>query len=126
MQEFFALALHQLGDGDAGPAFDDLCDFLLRHLVTQKVALLCALGKLLFVRKLLFQLRQLAVFQPCGRFKVIFLFGALNLRAQLLDTLTKLLHLADGVFLVLPLGLHAVELFALLGQLLAKLGQTAL
>ena len=46
-------------------------------------------------------------------------------RAWLLDLLAQLLHAADGVLFVLPLGLHRVERLALLGQLLLQFVQAA-
>ena len=126
LQELFTLTLDQLGHGNARPAFDDLCNFLLGDLVAQEIALLRALRKTFLLGKLLFQLRQLTVFQTRSRFQIIFLLGTLDLGAHLLDALTELLHLADSVFLVFPLCLHAVELITLLGQLLAQFGKSAL
>ena len=126
VQELISLPLHQLGHGDAGPALDDLRDLLLCHLVPQEVALPCRTCQGFLVLQLLFQLRQLAVFQPRRRLQIIALLGLLDLRAQVFDALTKLLHLSDAVFLVLPLGLHGVELFPLLGKLLAQLRESAL
>ena len=126
MQELFALALDELCDRDAGPALDDLCDLLLRDLVAQEVALLGVLRQRLFLRQLLPELGQLAVLQTGGRLEVIALLCLLDLRTELFDLLTQLLDLADGILLVFPLGLHGVELIALLCQLLAQLRQAAL
>ena len=126
VQELIPLPLHQLGHGDAGPALDDLGDLLLRHLVPQEVALPCGTGQGLLMLQLLFQLRQLAVLQPRRRLQVVALLGLFDLGADALDALTKLLDLADAVFLVLPLGFHGVELLPLLGKLLPQLLQTAL
>ena len=40
VQELLAFALDQLGDGDTGPALDDLGDLLLRHAVAEQAFLL--------------------------------------------------------------------------------------
>ena len=127
VQQLFALALHELCDRDARPAGDDAGDFLLRHLVAQqRAALLLALGDLFLLRQLALQLRKAAVLELRGAVEVVFALRLFNLRVDLLDLLAQLLHLADGLLLVLPLGLHLVEARAHVRKLLLDLGQMLL
>ena len=66
-EQLLALALDQLGNGDARPAGNDAGDFLVRHLVAQKLVLaLRGLGLLFLGLQFLLQLRQAAVLQLGG------------------------------------------------------------
>ena len=126
MQQLVALALHEAGSGDAGPALDDLGDLLLCDLVAQQTRLLAVLRQFFLLLELLFRLGQVAVFELRGLFEVVALLGGFDVAVQLLDLLTQLLHAADGVLFVFPFGLHGVEGLALLGQLLLQLGKSCL
>ena len=123
MEQLFPFALHQAGDGDAGPALDDAGDLLLGDLVPQQGALTALRGDLLFGLQRLAQLRDAAVLQLSGLLQVVLPLSLLQLCAGLLQLLAQLLHLADGVFLVVPLGLLGGELLPHVGQLLLDLGQ---
>ena len=125
MQELFALALHELGDRDAGPPGDDLGDLLLGDAVAQQGALALLRGALLFLQ-LLPELGQAAVLDLRGAVQVVLALGLFHLGVELLDLLAELLHLADGALLVLPLGLHLAELRAHVGQLLLDVRQVLL
>ena len=72
------------------------------------------------------QLGQFAVFQLGGLVQVVAVLRHLYLGIDLLDLLPQVLHLADGLFLVLPAGLHAVKLLPQLGQLFLYLRQVGL
>ena len=126
MQQLVALALHEAGSGDAGPALDDLGDLFLCDLVAEQTRLLAVLRQFFLLLELLFRLGQVAVFELRGLFEVIALLGGFDVAVQLLDLLTQLLHAADGVLFVFPFGLHGVEGLALLGQLLLQLGKSCL
>ena len=116
MQQLLALTLHELADRDARPAAHDAGDFLFGHAVTQQGAL-AFLGSALFLLQLLFELRQLAVFDFGGAVEVVFALCLVQFRVELFNLFTQLLNLADGVLFVFPLGLHLVELGAHIGQL---------
>ena len=123
MEQLLPLALHKPAHRDAGPPLDDAGDLLLGDLVPQQGALLARLGDLLLGLQFLFQLRDAAVLQLGGLVQVVLPLGLLQIGVGLLQLLPELLDLADGVFLVLPLGLFGVELVPQLGQLLLELGQ---
>ena len=72
------------------------------------------------------QLGQFAVFQLGGLIEVVAVLRHLYLGIDLLDLLPQVLHLADGLLLVLPAGLHAVKLLPQLGQLFLYLRQVRL
>ena len=121
-QELLALALHQPRHGDAGPAGDDAGDLLLRHAVAQVVrAVQLLLGAGLLLLELLLQLRQAAVLELRRAVEVVGALRALNLGVGALDLLAQVLHAADLLLLVLPLGLHLAEFGAQVGQLLLDL-----
>ena len=63
MQQLFALRFHQPRDRDAGPALDDLCNFFFRYLVAQQIRALGILRLLFILLELLFELRQVAIFE---------------------------------------------------------------
>ena len=126
MQQLLALALHQLLHGDAGPAGHDAGDLLVGHTVAQQAVFLLGGGDLLFFFQLFLQLGQLAVFQLSGLVQIVFALCLFDGGVGLLDLLAQRLHLADGVLLVFPLCLHAVELILQLGQLFFEVAQTAL
>ena len=73
VEQLLPLALHQAGNGDAGPAFDDPGDLLIGDLIPEQGGVLLAfLGKGFFLRQLLLQGRQTAVFQLGGLVEVVF------------------------------------------------------
>ena len=124
MQQLFPLALHQPGDGNAGPAADNPGDFLLGDLVPQEAVFPAAfLGDGLLLFQLLFQLRQLTVFQLRGPVQVVAAFRLLDLSVDTLDFLPQAGDLADGLFFRLPAGFHGVEGVPLLRQFLLHFSQ---
>ena len=126
VQQLLPFALHELCHGDARPAFDDEGDLSIGNTVTEQAALLALVGDVFFLRQLLFQLRQLAVFQLGGLFQVVFPFRLFHLGVGCFDVLTDLLHLFNGVLFILPLSLLGVELLPHLGQFLLDGRQTFL
>ncbi len=124
MQELFALALHQLGDRDAGPSGNDPGDLFIRHGVTKQ-----GIGfvRLVFMRfrffQFFFQGRQLPVFEFGCLVQVIIALRTLDLQADGLDLFTQFLHLPDGILFVLPAGLHFIELFPHFRKLFLYFGQ---
>ena len=126
VQQLLPFALHELCHGNAGPAFDDEGDLAVGDTVTQQAALLALVGDVFFLRQLLFQLRQLAVFQLGGLFQVVFPFRLFHLGVGRFDVLTELLHLFNGVLFILPLSLLGVELLPHIGQFLLDGRQTFL
>ena len=126
MQQLLALAFHQLLDRDAGPAGHDAGDLLVGHAVAQEAVLLLLVGQLLFGFQLFLQFGQSAILQLCCLVQVILALRLLNGGIGLLDLLTQGLHLADGVFLILPLCLHAAEFVLQFGQFFFQVAQTAL
>ena len=76
--------------------------------------------------QLLLQLGDAAVLQLGGPVQVVLPLGLLQLGVGALQLLPELLHLADGVLLVLPLGLLGVELVPHIGQFLLDLRQMLL
>ena len=124
MQQLLPLALHQAGDGDAGPAADDPGDFLLGDPVAQEAVFAAAfLGDGLLLLELLLQLRKLAVLQFGGAVQVVGTFGLLDLGVDALDFLAEAGDFSDGFLLRLPAGLHRTEGIPLLGQLALHLVQ---
>ena len=126
MQQLVALPLHQSCGRDACPALDDLGNFLLRDLVAEQARLLAALRQPFLLLQLLFRFGQIAVLQLRGLFEIVTLFGRFNIAVDLLDAFAQLLHAADCVLLIFPLGLHGAERFALFGQFLLQFRQTRL
>ena len=123
-KQLFALALHQLADGNARPARYDAGDFLFRHLVAQQRAGFRLLGFQLL--EFLLQLGQLAVFQLCRTVQIIAALGMLDLAVHVLNLLAELLHAADGFLFVRPLGLHLIVAGAHIGQFFLNLRQARL
>ena len=63
MEQLLTLALHQAGNGDAGPAFDDPGDLLIGDLIPEQGGVLLAFfGKGFFLGQLFLQGGQAAVF----------------------------------------------------------------
>ena len=119
--ELLDLALHHLGHGHARPGAHDLGDLLARDLLLEHAALRllgveCSLG--LVIAPL--QVRDGREAQLGGAGEVTGARGALLLGLGVVNLALEVLHLVDGALLVLPLGLHAVELLARGGDLLAK------
>ncbi len=126
VQKLFPFALHQLCNGDACPAPYDLCDFLIGDTVSEQAVLLCLLRNVIHLVKLLFKGGYAAVLELCRLVVVALPLCGGKLRLGSLYILTQLLHTADGVLLVLPAGLHLVELIPQLGELLLYLCQPLL
>ena len=125
-QQLFALALHQLSHRDAGPAGHDAGDLLIGHAVTQQAGFLLFLGNFLLGFQFTLQLRQLAVLQFAGLGIIAGTGSLFNLRLGVFNVSTQTLHLVDGVLLVFPLGLLAVEAVAEFGHLLFQSSQALL
>ncbi|MPM37122.1 hypothetical protein SDC9_83728 [bioreactor metagenome] len=117
MQQLFPLALHQACHGNAGPPLDDPGDFLLAHLIPQQGAALTRRGGGLLGLQGLFDLGNPAIFQLGGLIQIILPLGLFHFGIQGLQLLPELLHLADGVLFVLPLGLFGLKVLPQLGQL---------
>ena len=128
VQQLFALALHQLarqGCPSSGPT--------MRAISSSVTLSRSRLDSLLGFSAMCFFLCQLLLAasgsspylqfgRPCSGHTPL---GALDLSVRTCSISSpQLLHLADGVLLVFPLGLHCVEAVAQLGQLLLQLGQT--
>ena len=126
MEQLLLLPFHQLCNGNAGPALDDLCDLVLRDLIPQQgVCTLLILYSLLCLLQCLLCLRQLAVFQLGCVLQIVILLRLFDLTIQLFNLFPELLNPANGVLFVLPLGLHGIEPIPFLCQLLSELFQTA-
>ncbi|MPM42581.1 hypothetical protein SDC9_89247 [bioreactor metagenome] len=109
-QQLIALAFHEAGDGNSRPARDDTGNLLLRHAVVQIGCFVHAgLRELFLALEFGGELRQFAVFQLGGLVEVVGALRLGDLRIGTLNLLAQALHLADGGFLVFPLGLHFVE-----------------
>ena len=126
MQQLFALRFHQPRDRDTGPALDDLCNFFFRYLVAQQIRALGILRLLFILLELLFELRQVAIFELRSFFVLAVFLGSFDIAVQLLDLFTQLLDLTDCLFFVFPLRLHGVEALAVFGKLLLQLGKARL
>ena len=101
------LALEHPGDRDAGPLGHDLghvlgVDLLLQHALRASAARRAAVLGL----EVLLEARQRAVAQLGGLAQVALLRRLLGLEARLLDLLLERADLADGLLLLLPVGLH--------------------
>ena len=121
-----ALALYQLRYRNAGPAGNDTRDLVLGYFVAEQGIALSLLCKLFFLGKLGLELRQGAVLQLRRLVQVVFALCLFDLAVGGFYLLAEILHLADGVLLVLPLCLHRVELLALLGKLLLDIREMLL
>ena len=126
MQELLPLALHELGHWDARPALDDPGDLLLGDLVPQERPRLAVGGHPFLLLQSLAQGGDFAVLQLGGLVQVILPLGFLQLGVGLFQLGPQLLDLADGVLLVVPLGLLGLELLPHVGELLLDLGQVLL
>ena len=126
VEQLLPLPFHQTGHRDAGPALDDPGDLLLGDLVPQQRAGLALVGDPLLRLQLLFQLGDPAILELCGPVEVVLPLGLLQLGVGLLQVGAQLLHLPNGVLLILPLGLFGVELIPHLGQFLLDVRQMLL
>src|SRR5690606_19123918 len=101
-----ALALHEAGDGDAGPGGDDLGDQFGVHLLAdQRVAAgLPLVHGLLRGGELLLQLADLAVLDAGGGLEVAAALGLLEFGALLVDLLLEALDGVEFLLLLLPAG----------------------
>ena len=80
--------------------------------------LLAFLGKGFFLRQLLLQGRQTAVFQLGGLVEVVFPLSLFDLGVDLFDFLPEFLDFGNGRLFVLPFGLHFLEFVPFLSKLL--------
>ena len=134
---FCDLALEQPGDGDAGPARDDLGDVVGVDLLLEEDGLEVASDRRLRRRRCAalwgrvelpaaFRARGSPVAKLGGALEVGGALGALDLAAGLLEAVLQRADVSDRVLLGLPLGLHGGGALALLGELaldrLAALG----
>ena len=126
MEKLLPLALDQPRHGDARPTLHDLGDLLVGDPVVENAAFAALLYLLFLLLELTLHLRQTAVLQLGGLLQIIVLLRSLDLTVQILQLLPELLHPANGIFLVFPLGLHGGEALPFLCQVLAQLGQAAL
>ncbi|CDC60577.1 putative uncharacterized protein [Clostridium sp. CAG:448] len=124
MQQLLTLSFHQLGNGNSGPAGNDLCNLLLVDVITQERILTVSVRSCFFrLRQLFLEPRQDTVFQFRRLFQVVPALRLLDLRIGLLNLFTQVLYIADGILLVFPLCLHAAELFTQIRKLLLNLFQ---
>ena len=124
-KEFFFFPLQQAGDGDAGPAGDNLADFLCGDFLTDELGLAAFALVLFFARgfggfELLFQLRKLAVLELGHLVEVVGALGGLDLLADLVDLLADLAGGLDPAPFRLPLGLQGVPFGFQISQLLLQ------
>ena len=126
IQKLLPLALHQPGHRDTRPALHNPGNFILRHPVTEQGVVMSIVDLLLLLGQLLLGFGQTTVFQLGCLLQIIVALGGFNLAVQILNGLPQLLHLADGVFLIVPLCLHGIEAIPLLCQLLLQLGKICL
>ena len=86
LQQLFALAFHQLGNGNTGPAGNDFCYLLVGNSITQQSSL--ALCRFFFLfGKLLLQRGENAVFELRREVQIIAALGGFYLGVSLLDFL---------------------------------------
>ena len=124
-QQLFALTLHQTADGDARPLADDIGDLVFGHgVVHHGVVARVLFGRGLGVLELLFEGREVRVFELCGLFVLEVRLRALDLAVHLLDLALELLHAVHAALFRLPAGLHGVELFLFIGKLFLELLET--
>ena len=123
MQQLLTLALHQLADGDPGPLGDDPGDLLFGDgVVHHGVRLAVGLGLFGFLQ-LLFQSREVGVFESGCRLVFIAQLRVLYVRMQLFKARLELFDLVHAVLFGFPAGLALVEVVLQLGQLRAQLLQ---
>ncbi len=123
VEQFFALALHHAGDGDAGPAAHHLGDVVGGDLFTHQFAAGSSVQLLLDLRDVLLQFLHLAVAYLGHSAIVALTFGAFSLILQCLHLLLVLLNLVDQLALAFPFGTEIALLVAQLGYLLVEVGQ---
>ena len=126
MEQLLPLPLHELGHGDAGPALDDPGDLLLGDLVPEEGPGLAVGGDLLLRLQGLPQGGDLAVLELGGLVQVVLPLGLFQFCVGALQVGPDLLDLADGVLLVVPLGLLGLELLPHVGEFLLDLRQVFL
>ena len=117
----------ELGHGDAGPALDDPGDLLLGDLVPEQGAGLALVGDLLLGLQGLFQSSGiLPYWSSAALFRSYSRWAFSSSALALLQVGPQLLHLADGLFFVVPLGLLGLELVPHVRQLLLDFRQMLL
>ena len=79
MQQLLPFALHQLGNGNPGPAFNNFGDFLLCDPVAEQALLSGILCQTFFLLQLLLCLGQLAIFELCRRLQIVCLLRLFDL-----------------------------------------------
>src|SRR5215211_9000803 len=114
VDQLLDLALHQLGDGDAGPLGHDLGHVLVVDLLLQEPA--SAVSSRLRLAEGLLELGYLAVAELRRALEVRLALGPLRLAMGLLELPLDVLDGRDRVLLALPLGLHRVRALAQIGE----------
>ena len=110
IDELFHLALHHLGHGDARPGSHDRRDLLFGNLFLQDSAvLLLHLHGFLGHVQLLLQLGNARVADLGSELQVALAGGALLIKLSAFQLGLEVLHVDDGVLLVLPLSLLGIE-----------------
>src|SRR5215211_8282565 len=119
VDQLLDLALEHAGDGDAGPLRHDLGDLVRVDALREVDGRLhvAVLRARLRLGELLLELRDLAVAQLGGALVVELALGALELHARGVEPLAQLAVALGLLLLALPLGLHAGELLAQVGEL---------
>ena len=121
------LALHHLLHGNARPRGNDLGDLVVRHLLLEDGAVLLLHVQLFLGRmQLLLQRGNARVADLGGLHQVALAGGALLFKLRALEVALEVLHVLDGVLLVLPLGLALVEVLLSRGDLAAQRFQALL
>ena len=120
-EELFLFALQKAGDGDAGPAGDNLADFLGGDFLADELGFAGFALVLFFTRRfgrleLLFELRKLAVLEFGHLVEVVGALGGFDLLADLVDLLADLAGGFHAAPFRLPLGLQGVPLGLQIGQ----------
>ena len=121
VEQLFALALHELGNGNTRPFCHNGGDFLLGHGVVNKGVLPALLALLFSFGKAFFKGGQVGIFELCSLFVLIMQLCLLNIRVHLLNFGFKALYLVHALLFGFPTGLHLVELVFVLGKLRAQL-----
>ena len=121
MQHLGTLGLIQLRHRDTGPAADDPGNLILGHPIMHQLDAVLLLGQLLSLLQGLRHGRQILILQLCGLLVIKALLGDVDLGIDLVLLLPQRLDLADGVLLILPLGLLDIEAVLQLGKLLGQL-----
>ncbi len=127
VEELLDLALEHPGDGDAGPLRHDLGHVLRVDLLLQHALGLLELGqRAVLLLEVLLEARQRPVADLRRLAKVSLLRRLLGLEARLLDLLLEGADAADGLLLLLPVGLHGRRTLLQVGGLPLDLAEALL